>query len=111
MSAPPDQVFFVTPAEVNGWREQNQAVIVDVREEYEWQEAHIPGAILMPLSTFDPAEIPDAAGKHLVFHCRSGQRCGMAARKAVVGGFKGSIARMAGGFLAWNAAGYPSEQG
>ena len=107
----PEQVYFVTPTEIAEWREQDQAVIVDVREEYEWQEGHIPGAILMPLSTFDPAQIPDAQGKHLVFHCRSGRRCGMAAGKALASGFKGTIARMAGGFLAWSAAGLPSEPG
>ena len=108
---PPKQVFFVTPIEINAWREQDQAVIVDVREENEWDEAHIPGAILMPLSTFDPAGIPETHGKHLVFHCRSGRRCGMAAEKAVAAGFKGTIERMAGGFLAWSAAGLPSERG
>jgi rhodanese-related sulfurtransferase len=111
MPLPPDQVFFVSPAESEEWRERNQAVIVDVREENEWQEAHIPGAVLMPLSSFDPARIPDAKGKHLVFHCRSGRRCGLAAEKAVAAGFKGTIERMAGGFLAWSAAGYPSEPG
>ena len=109
--APPEQVYFVTPAEINEWRDHNQAVIVDVREEDEWQEAHIPGAISMPLSTFDPRRLPDAQGRHLVFHCRSGQRCGMAARRALAAGFKGTIERMAGGFLAWSAAGYPSESG
>ena len=107
---PPDQVFFVTPAQVNEWHNLGQAVIVDVREAPEWHQGHIPGAILMPLSTFDPARIPDPAGKHLVFHCRSGQRCGMAAHRALAGGFKGTIARMAGGFLAWSAGGYPSEE-
>ena len=107
----PEQVFFVTPTDVADWRERGQAVIIDVREENEWQDGHIPGAVLMPLSTFDPARIPDAHGKHLVFHCRSGQRCGVAARKAVTAGFKGTIERMAGGFNAWSAAGLPSETG
>ena len=56
-----EQVFFVTPDQINAWRDQNQVVIVDVREPNEWREAHIPGAIPMPLSTFDPSKIPDAA--------------------------------------------------
>lgn len=109
MSLPPDQVFFVSPAEINAWRARNEAVIVDVREENEWDEAHIPGAILMPLSTFDPGKIPDAQGKHLVFHCRSGRRCGMAAEQAVAAGYKGVIKRMDGGFLAWAAGGFDTE--
>lgn len=111
MPLPPDQVYYVSPEQIAKWRDADQAVIVDVREENEWQEAHIPGAVLMPLSTFDPAQIPDPNGKHLVFHCRSGRRCGLAAEKAVAAGYKGVIKRMEGGFLAWNAAGYDSEAG
>lgn len=111
MPLPPHQVFFVTSDQINTWRNAGEAVIVDVREENEWQEAHIPGAILMPLSTFDAAQIPDPEGKHLVFHCRSGRRCGLAAEKAVAAGYGGVIKRMEGGFLAWSAAGLPSEPG
>jgi rhodanese-related sulfurtransferase len=111
MSLPPDQVFYVSPAQINEWRAANSAVIIDVREENEWDEAHIPGALLMPLSTFDPTKIPDPQGKHLVFHCRSGRRCGMAAEKAVAAGYTGVIKRMEGGFIAWSAAGFDSEQG
>ncbi len=109
MSLPPDQVFYVSPAQINEWRAKNDAVIVDVREDHEWEEAHIPGAILMPLSTFDPSKIPDPQGKNLVFHCRSGRRCGMAAEKAVEAGYKGIIKRMEGGIIAWHASGYELE--
>ena len=97
MALPPNQVFFVSPAEIKAWRDAGNALIVDVREENEWQDAHIPDAVLMPLSTFDPARIPDPDGKHLVFHCRSGRRCGIAAEKAVAAGYKGVIKRMDGG--------------
>jgi len=109
MPLPPDQVFYVSVAQINDWRDNDEAVIVDVREPDEWDQAHIPGALLMPLSTFDAAQIPDPHGKHLVFHCRSGRRCGLAAEKAVAAGYKGVIKRMEGGFLAWSAAGYESE--
>ncbi|MHB1207777.1 MAG: rhodanese-like domain-containing protein [Rhodospirillaceae bacterium] len=111
MPLPPDQVFYVSPDQINQWRETGQAVIVDVREPDEWEEAHIPDAILMPLSSFDPAQIPDPQGKHLVFHCRSGRRCGLAAEKAVAAGYTGVIKRMQGGFLAWAGAGFDQEPG
>ena len=109
MALPPDQVFYVTPAQIGQWRDDDAAVVVDVREQNEWDEAHIPGAILMPLSTFDAKQIPDPKGKHLVFHCRSGRRCGLAAEIAVASGYTGVIKRMEGGFLAWSAAGFDSE--
>ncbi|MGE4064668.1 MAG: rhodanese-like domain-containing protein [Rhodospirillaceae bacterium] len=106
-----DQVFFVSPAEVNEWRAAGDAVIVDVREQNEWDQVRIPGAQLMPLSTFDPAKIPDPGAKHLVFHCKSGVRCGLAAEKARAGGFKGNIARLQGGILNWLRSGYEVEEG
>ena len=77
----------------------------------EYLEAHIPGAILIPLSTFNAAAVPDPGEKHLVFHCRSGRRCGMASEKMVEAGYTGTIKRMEGGFLAWDAEGYDKESG
>src|SRR5579871_3333020 len=111
MALPPDQVFYVTPKQINEWRANGEALIVDVREPDEWEDAHIPGAVFLPLSRFDVSQIPDPGSKHLVFHCRSGRRCGMAAEIAVAHGYKGIIKRMEGGFLAWSAAGYDSEPG
>ncbi|TAL00512.1 MAG: rhodanese-like domain-containing protein [Rhodospirillaceae bacterium] len=109
MALPPDQVFYVSPQQINDWRAKDEALIVDVREPDEWEQAHIPGAVFLPLSRFQVGQIPDPGSKHLVFHCRSGRRCGMAAEIAVAGGYKGVIKRMEGGFLAWSAAGYDSE--
>ena len=111
MSLPPDQVYYVTPEQIRKWRQADEAIIIDVREPNEWAEAHIPGAQLIPLSSFDPKAVPDPKGKHLVFHCRSGRRCGLAAEKMVAAGYKGQIKRMEGGMLAWTAAGYESERG
>ena len=109
MALPPEQVFYVSPAQIKEWRDLGEALIIDVREPDEWEQAHIPGAILIPLSEFKSADVPDPGGKHLVFHCRSGRRCGLAAEIAVREGYKGVIKRMVGGFLAWAAAGYPTE--
>ncbi len=109
MPLSPVQVFYVSAAQIDAWRKDDATVIVDVREQNEWDEAHIPGAILMPLSSFDPAKIPDPNGKHLVFHCRSGRRCGMAAEKAVAAGYTGVIKRMEGGMIAWVNSGFESE--
>lgn len=108
---PPDQVYYVSPEKIQEWRDSDSVVIIDVREQNEWDDAHIPGAQLIPLSTFDPSTIPDPGSKNLVFHCRSGRRCGMASEKMVEAGYTGVIKRMEGGFLAWDAAGYDKENG
>ena len=108
---PPDQIYYVSPEQIKAWYDEGSAVIIDVREQNEWDEAHIPGATLIPLSTFEPSAVPYPGDKHLVFHCRSGRRCGLASEKMVETQYQGVIKRMEGGFIAWDAAGYDKEHG
>lgn len=49
-------------------------LLVDVREPHEYEAGHIPGSVLMPLSQFDPQQLPEAEGKRIIFSCRSGGR-------------------------------------
>jgi rhodanese-related sulfurtransferase len=67
--------------------------------------------VLNPLSAFDPARVPVASGKRLVFHCHAGMRCGPAAIKMVESGYQGEINRLQGGFKAWVQVGGPTESG
>lgn len=57
--------------------EQADAVILDVREQDEYDEKHIPGAVLLPVGTIDgetaAAAIPEKDTVVLVY-CRSGNR-------------------------------------
>ncbi|WP_247892764.1 rhodanese-like domain-containing protein [Azospirillum baldaniorum] len=105
-----DQIKTVDAATVMGWLKDGSAVIVDVREPHEHRAGHIPGATLVPLSQFDPAHVPDATGKHLVFHCQSGRRCGPASARMVASGHSGDIHRLNGGMAAWMAASGPVER-
>lgn len=64
---------------------ERKAVLVDVREESEWEDGHIRGASHLPLSWL--AKSPDRKelqkklpkGKVLYVHCKSGGRCLIAA--------------------------------
>lgn len=105
------RIRMVDPATVQSWLAEGGAVIVDVREPNEHRAARIPGAVLVPLSRFDPAQVPNNEGKRLVFHCQSGRRCGPAAEKMMAAGFQGEIYRLDGGFGAWAAASGPVERG
>lgn len=99
-------VHMVPAATIRGWAEAGQAVIVDVRETNEFASGHIPGAVNLPLSSFDASKLPAVPeGAKLVFHCHSGARCGMAAAKAVQAGYEGEINRMEGGVMGWRMAG------
>lgn len=94
------------------WFQAGSAVIVDVREHYEFAQGHIPGALLRPLSAFDPSAIPEVpADKSLVLHCAVGVRCGHAAMALVRAGHPGPIHRIEGGFMAWQGAGGPYNTG
>jgi rhodanese-related sulfurtransferase len=108
MSDQPPSVRDLTPEEVARGLEAGRMLLVDVREPNETAVERFPDAVLEPLSVFDPAAIPDPAGREVVFACRSGRRSVSASLAAQEQGFAyGS--HLAGGILAWKAAGLPTE--
>lgn len=92
---------------VLGLRE-GRVLLVDVREPNEVAVERYPDAVVVPLSCFDPAQIPDPQGKQVVFACRSGRRSVTASLAAQERGYA-YAAHLAGGILAWKAAGLPTE--
>ena len=103
-----DDVHDLYPEDVAKGLTEGRILLVDVREPNEWEAGHIPGAVLFPLSSFDPAALPDAQGKRMVFSCRSGKRSLQAAAAAQSGGVTVD-AHYAGGFLDWVSQGGPVE--
>ncbi len=103
-------ITIVEPATVAGWMKEGRAVLVDVREAQEYAAGHLPGARLVSLSAFDPAQVPVDPRKHLVFYCQSGRRCGPASERMAASGFTGEINRLAGGFGAWQQSGGAVER-
>lgn len=108
MPEQPTSVRDLTPQEVALGLEQGRIVLVDVREPNETAVERIPGSVLIPLSIFDPAEIPEPEGRDVVFSCRSGRRSVTASLAAQEQGFA-YASHLAGGILAWKAAGLPIE--
>ena len=94
-----------TPDMVQAWLSAGEILLVDVREPNEYAYERIHGALLYPLSTFDPRALP-VEGRKLVLHCGSGKRSLMAAHKLQAAGH-GHLTHLAGGLLAWKAAGLP----
>ena len=104
----PPSVRDLTPQDVARGLEEGRMVLVDVREPNETAVERFPGAVLVPLSVFDADAIPDPQGREVVFACRSGRRSVTASLAAQDQGFAyGS--HLAGGILAWKAAGLPTE--
>jgi len=98
----------LTPEEVARGLRDGRVVLVDVREPNETEVERFPGAVLVPLSAFDAATIPAPPGSEIVFTCRSGRRSVTASLAAQEQGFAYD-AHLAGGLLAWKAAGLPTE--
>jgi rhodanese-related sulfurtransferase len=100
----------LTVEQVKAGLDNGSILLVDVREPNELAAERIPGAIDFPLSTFDPAALPDPEGKRVVFTCRSGRRSITASKAAQAAGLPHD-AHLAGGILAWKAAGLETEKG
>lgn len=95
-----------TPAQIHEAMSRGEIILIDVREPNEYAVERIHGALLYPLSTFDPAGLPDEEGKQVVLQCGSGKRSEMAYNKAAAAGVK-IRSHMGGGIMAWKMAGLP----
>jgi rhodanese-related sulfurtransferase len=98
----------LTPEEVASGTREGRMLLVDVREPNETVVESYPDAVVVPLSSFDPTTIPDPQGKEVVFACRSGKRSVTASLAAQERGYRYD-AHLAGGIIAWKAAGFPTK--
>ena len=101
-------VHDLTPEDVARGLAEGRMLLVDVRELNETAVERYPDAVIVPLSSFDPSHIPDPQGKQVVFACRSGRRSVTASQAAQAHGLPYD-SHLAGGILAWKAAGLPTE--
>jgi rhodanese-related sulfurtransferase len=99
----------LTPHQVAEGLRAGKMLLVDVREPKETNAESYPDAVIVPMSRFDPAAIPDPQGKQVVFACRSGQRSVTASLVAQQHGFP-YTSHLAGGIIAWKAAGLPTKR-
>lgn len=80
---------------------KNDYTLIDVREEGEWQQGHIEGAVLWPLSKIKTGIFPDLQkNQDLILLCQRGIRSQQAARLLKNRGFS-NVSSLAGGYEAW----------
>ena len=104
----PNEVHDLTPQQVSQGIADGTMMIVDVREPREIEMERIPGSFFLPMSMFDPDQIPDPQGRRVVFSCASGIRSVTASELSQAGGLPYD-AHLEGGIKAWKAAGFPVE--
>jgi rhodanese-related sulfurtransferase len=103
------EVENLTPEQVDAGLRAGRMLLVDVREQMEIDIERYPEAVVIPLSCFDPASIPDPNGRQVVFACRSGRRSVTASLAAQDLGYPYK-SHLAGGIIAWKAAGLPTTE-
>jgi len=99
----------VDVATVKALQGRDDVVILDVREQSEYDAGHIAGVKLIPLGAVANRlnEIPK--DKPVIVTCRSGNRSGQATEYLRSQGYT-NVHNMTGGINAWQQAGYPVEK-
>jgi adenylyltransferase/sulfurtransferase len=75
--------------------------ILDVRESWEWEIAHLPDSLHIPLNQIPPRLKELDASKAIIVLCHAGGRSQMVANFLITRGF-GQVANLAGGIDAWS---------
>ena len=97
-----EQVPEVQVADLAARREAGDApVVIDVREQAEWDEGHIPGSVHIPRGNLE-SRIAGVAkpGQEIVLSCASGNRSLLAGTTLQEMGYD-NVSSLAGGFQRW----------
>lgn len=100
----------VSAKQASTMQSKNKTIIVDVREDDEWNEGHIPGAVHIPLGQLSArlSELEPYKNSPIITQCRSGKRSAQAQLALKSAGFS-SVYNMDGGIQAWSKEGLITE--
>jgi molybdopterin/thiamine biosynthesis adenylyltransferase/rhodanese-related sulfurtransferase len=104
------EISELDPSRTRELVEAGDVLVVDVREQDEWDEGHIPGAVHIPRGNLE-SRIERAApdpGRPIVLYCSAGNRSAFAARTLDELGYE-DVSSLAGGFTDWKRNGFPVE--
>jgi rhodanese-related sulfurtransferase len=90
-------------------QDREDVVLIDVREQWEYDEGHIPGITLIPMSELSNRLDEISTEEEVIVTCRSGNRSGQVTEFLRENGFA-NVHNMQGGIVAWQEAGYPVER-
>lgn len=90
---------------------KEEIIFIDCREIQEWNEGHIPGATLLPLSEFEQkyATVFKDKNAPIMIQCRSGKRSMNACMFLLSKGFT-DLTNVEGGILSWMQAGFSTTK-
>jgi len=85
------------------------AVLIDIRETHEHAHENIPGARHHALSQIDARHPVRPGDTVLIYHCKSGARTNMNARRLAAVSGNCDVYLLGGGIEAWKRAGLPTS--
>ena len=100
----------ISPQDAAAKLKRGEAVIIDVRDQDEWNEGRIPGAMQLNRDTIEldiEEKVPDPNAM-IICHCGGGGRGALATESLQKMGYK-NVRNMSGGLKAWKAAGLPTQ--
>jgi molybdopterin/thiamine biosynthesis adenylyltransferase/rhodanese-related sulfurtransferase len=107
----PAKVYEALAGQHEAGSDEQDIVLVDVREKYEWNDGHIPGAVHVPRGFLElqiEEAVPDKS-KTVVLYCAGGVRSLIAGSTLKQMGYQNAIS-MSGGFGQWKGNGLPFVQ-
>ncbi len=98
----------LTPEEAQQ-RMADGALLIDVREQKEWDAARIPGAVLQPMSLLNSWYQDLPSDQDIVLVCRTGNRSGRIADALINQAGYETVFNLTGGIVRWAEEGRPVE--
>ena len=101
----------LSPAETVRLMNQDQTVLLDVREDSELSQGKIAGAKHIPLKNVMKrvTELEKDKDKSIIAYCRVGNRSGLVCRQLVKHGFE-KVYNLKGGITAWQSDNLPTSK-
>ena len=95
----------INPTELKKRLDNNEILLIDVREPIEHKNEHIEGSCLIPLNEINVKKLPSTK-KPIVIHCGCGQRSANACEKLLAEDPALDLYSLEGGIIAWQQAGF-----
>ena len=99
----------ITVQQVDAIRTMPEVLLIDVREQWEYDEGHLPGITLMPMNSIPNRLDKISKDKFVVITCHTGNRSSQVTKFLRDNGFD-NVHNMLGGIAAWEKAKLPVEK-
>jgi molybdopterin/thiamine biosynthesis adenylyltransferase/rhodanese-related sulfurtransferase len=88
----------------------DRPLLLDVREDDEWGEGHLPGAVHVPRGYLESRveQVAPKRDRPILVYCAGGARSAFAAKSLAELGYE-DVTSLAGGFTDWKRSGYPID--